>query len=84
MRAVALLLAIGAGLAHAEEEKESPLPPQQMEEVVVVGYKDWDFDTRKGALMIGLGGVFMLHEYDKARDEWHFVRASNEPERDKK
>jgi len=52
MRAVAaVLLLSAAGIAQAEEEKESPLP-QQMEEVVVIGY-DWSFDERKGALMMG-------------------------------
>jgi len=81
MRAVAaVLLLSAAGIAQAEEEKESPLP-QQMEEVVVIGY-DWSFDERKGALMMGLSGAYLIHEYDKRRNEWRFVKASNEPKKD--
>jgi len=81
MKAVVLLLLSAAGLAQAEEEKESPLPAQPMEEVVVTGYA-WDQDFMEKALMIGLGGAYMIHEYDKARNEWRFVRASNEPKKD--
>jgi len=79
MKAVVLLLLSAAGLAQAEE-KESP-PPQPMEEVVVTGYA-WDQDFMKNALIIGLGGAYLIHEYDKERNEWRFVRASNEPKKD--
>ena len=82
MKAVAAVLLLSvAGLAQAEEEKESPLP-QQMEEIVVIGY-DWSFDEHKGALMMGLGGAYLVHEYDKKRNEWRFIRASNEKQEDK-
>lgn len=78
---IAVLLLSAAGLAQAEEQKELPRP-QQMEEVVVVGY-DWSFDEHKGALMMGLGGAYLIHEYDKKRNEWRFIRASNEKPKDK-
>ena len=78
---IAVLLLSAAGLAQAEEQKELPRP-QQMEEIVVVGY-DWSFDERKGALMMGLGGAYLIHEYDKKRNEWRFIRASNEKPKDK-
>ena len=82
MKAVAIVLLLSAaGLAQAEEEKESPLP-QYMEEIVVTGY-DWSFDEHKGALMMGLGGAYLVHEYDKKRNEWRFIRASNEKPKDK-
>jgi len=81
MRAVAaVLLLSAAGIAQAEEEKESPLP-QQMEEVVVIGY-DWNPNEHKSALMMGLSGAYLIHEYDKRRNEWRFVKASNEPKKD--
>lgn len=80
---VVLLLLSATGSALASEKPEVPRPRKPLEEVVVIGYEDWDFDKRKGALMMGLGGAYMIHRYDKARDEWHFVRASNEPKKDK-
>ena len=52
-----------------------------MEEVVVTGYA-WDQDFMKNALIVGLGGAYLIHEYDKERNEWRFVRASNEPKKD--
>lgn len=76
---VALLLS-AAGLAQAEEEKEAPLP-QQMEEVVVTGYS-WNPNEHKSALMMGISGAYLIHEYDKRRNEWRFVKASNEPKKD--
>ena len=81
MKAViaALLLSV-AGLAQAEEQKEVPRP-QEMEEIVVVGY-DWSFDEHKSALMMGLNGAYLIHEYDKKRNEWRFIRASNEKLKD--
>ena len=84
MKAAVVLLLSVAGLAQAEEEeKQSPLPPQQMEEVVVTGYyNSWDQDYVKHALMVGISGAYLIHEYDKGRDEWRFVRASNEPKKD--
>ena len=78
---IAVLLLSAAGLAQAEEQKELPRP-QQMEEIVVVGY-DWSFDEHKGALMMGLGGAYLIHEYDKKRNEWRFIRASDEKPKDK-
>ena len=77
---IAALLLSAAGLAQAEEQKEVPRP-QQMEEIVVVGY-DWSFDEHKGALMMGLNGAYLIHEYDKKRNEWRFIRASNEKLKD--
>ena len=80
---VVLLLLSATGSALASEEPEVPRPARKnIEEVVVTGYK-WSFDEHKGALMLGLGGAYLIHEYDKARDEWRFVRASNEPTKDK-
>ena len=52
-----------------------------MEEVVVTGYS-WNPNEHKGALMMGLSGAYLIHEYDKVRDEWRFVRASNQPKKD--
>jgi hypothetical protein len=80
---VVLLLLSATGSALASENPEVPRPVRKnIEEVVVTGY-NWSFDEHKGALMLGLGGAYLIHEYDKARDEWRFVRASNEPTKDK-
>ena len=80
---VVLLLLSATGSALASEEPEVPRPTRKnIEEVVVTGYS-WNFEEYKGALMMGLGGAYLIHEYDKARDEWRFVRASNEPTKDK-
>ena len=79
---VVLLLLSATGSALASEKPEVPRPRKNIEEVVVTGY-NWSFDEHKGALMSGLGGAYLIHEYDKARDEWRFVRASNEPTKDK-
>ena len=82
-QAVVALLLIAAGSAMAEGEKpEVPRPVRNLEEVVVTGYH-WNTDEMRGKLMMGLGGAFLIHEYDKTRDEWRFVRASNEPTKDK-
>ena len=48
-----------------------------MEEVIVTGYK-FDKSDTAGMLMMGLSGAYLIHEYDKVRNEWRFVRASNE------
>ena len=80
-KAVILLLLSAAGLAQAEEEKEVPRPKRNIEEVVVTGYS-WNPNEHKGALMMGLSGAYLIHEYDKVRDEWRFVRASNQPKKD--
>jgi hypothetical protein len=77
---VALLLS-ATGLAQAEEEKEVPRPKRNIEEVVVTGYS-WNPNEHKSALMMGLSGAYLIHEYDKVRDEWRFVRASNQPKKD--
>ena len=79
---VVLLLLSATGSALASEEPEVPRPVRNIEEVVVTGYS-WNFEEYKGALMMGLGGAYLIHEYDKTRNEWRFVRASNEPEKDK-
>ena len=79
---VVLLLLSATGSALASEEPEVPRPRKPLEEVVVTGYS-WNFEEHKSALMMGLGGAYLIHEYDKARDEWRFVRASNEPTKDK-
>ena len=79
---VVLLLLSATGSALASETPEVPRPRKPLEEVVVTGYS-WSFEEHKGALMLGLGGAYLIHEYDKARDEWRFVRASNEPTKDK-
>jgi hypothetical protein len=78
---VLLLLLSAAGSALASEEPEVPRPIRNIEEVVVTGY-NWSFKEHKGALIMGLGGAYLIHEYDKARDEWRFVRASNESTKD--
>ena len=80
-KAVILLLLSATGLAQAEEEKEVPRPKRNMEEVVVTGYS-WNPNEHKGALIMGLSGAYLIHEYDKVRDEWRFVRASNQPKKD--
>ena len=79
---VVLLLLSATGSALASETPEVPRPRKPLEEVVVTGYS-WSFEEHKGALMLGLGGAYLIHEYDKARDEWRFVRASDEPTKDK-
>ena len=79
---VVALLLIATGSAMAEGEKpEVPRPKRNLEEVVVHGYS-WNPNEHKGALIMGLSGAYLIHEYDKARDEWRFVRASNEPKKD--
>jgi hypothetical protein len=80
-KAAILLLLSATGLAQAEEEKEVPRPKRNIEEVVVTGYS-WNPNEHKGALMMGLSGAYLIHEYDKVRDEWRFVRASNQPKKD--
>ncbi|REK63545.1 MAG: hypothetical protein DWQ49_02750 [Bacteroidetes bacterium] len=78
---VAVLLSATGLQAFASEEPEVPRPRKNIEEVVVTGYK-WDFNEHKGALMMGLSGAYLIHEYDKKRDEWKFVRASTDRKKD--
>lgn len=67
------------GVAMAEEAEDPHLNPN-LEEVVVTGYQ-WNTENLRGKLMLGLSGRYLVHEYDKARNEWRFVRASNERKR---
>jgi len=78
---VSILLSVAGSQALASEDPEVPRPRKNIEEVVVHGYK-WDFDKHKGALMMGLSGAYLIHEYDKKRDEWKFVRASTDRKKD--
>jgi len=75
-----VILLIAAGSATATEPEE-PQPKLQMEEVVVTGYQ-WNVEELRGKLMMGLSGAYLIHEYDKVRDEWRFVRASTESKKD--
>ena len=79
---VVMILLSAAGSALASEDPEVPRPNKRnLEEVVVTGYH-WNTEELRGTLMVGLSGAYLIHEYDKARDEWRFVRASNEPKKD--
>ena len=83
MKAVVLLLLSAAGSALASEDPEVPRPNKRsLEEVVVTGYQ-WNTDDLRGNLMVGLSGAYLIHEYDKKRNEWRFIRASNERKEDK-
>lgn len=73
---VSFILIIAAGSAMAEEAEDPHLKPA-MEEIVVTGYQ-WDAEELRGRLMMGLSGAYLIHEYDKKRNEWRFIRASNE------
>ena len=74
---VVLLLLSATGSALASEEPEVPRPKRNVEEVIVTGYK-FDKSDTAGMLMMGLSGAYLIHEYDKVRNEWRFVRASNQ------
>jgi hypothetical protein len=80
-RIVVSILLIAAGSAMAEEAEDPHLRPN-LEELVVTGYQ-WDTEELRGKLMMGLSGAYLIHEYDKARNEWRFIRASNERKEDK-
>jgi len=80
-RVVVSILLIAAGSAMAEEAEDPHLKPN-LEELVVTGYQ-WDTEELRGKLMMGLSGAYLIHEYDKARNEWRFIRASNERKEDK-
>ena len=67
----ALLFATVVATAEANEKEE----PQ--EEVVVKAYALKDRE-RSDLAPVGLGGVFLIHEYDEINDVWHFVRISVE------
>jgi hypothetical protein len=81
MKKLAILLLIAAGSAMAEEAEDPHLKPN-LEELVVTGYQ-WDTEELRGKLMMGLSGAYLIHKYDKKRDEWRFIRASNERKEDK-
>ena len=76
MKYVAVILSmLLSGMAVAEET-EKPV-----EEVVVRGYH-FDIEELRGKLMMGLSGAYLIHEYDKTKDEWVFVRASTDKKED--
>lgn len=66
---VALLFTAVVATAEANEQ-----PP---EEIVVTGIK-LDIEEKSDLAAIGLSGIYLIHIYDEMRDEWRFVRASNE------
>lgn len=70
---VALLIPFTAVATEAEEK------PQ--EEVVVTGIR-LDVNEQSDLMAIGLSGIYLIHVYDEIRDEWRFVRASNEEKKD--
>ena len=81
-RLVVMVLLSAAGSALASEDPEVPRPNKRsLEEVVVTGYQ-WDSEELRGKLMMGLSGAYLIHEYDKGRNEWRFVRASTESKKD--
>jgi hypothetical protein len=47
------------------------------EEVIVTAVK-LDSEEVSNLAAIGLSSVYLIHEYDEIKDEWRFVRASNE------
>ena len=79
MKKLAVLL-IAAGSAMAKEAEDPHLRPN-LEELVVTGYS-WNTEELRGKLMMGLSGAYLIHEYDKVRDEWRFVRASTDSKKD--
>ena len=81
MKKLAILL-IAAGSAMAEEAEDPHLRPN-LEELVVTGYS-WNTEELRGKLMMGLSGAYLIHEYDKKRNEWRFIRASNEKPKETK
>jgi hypothetical protein len=75
---VVLLLLSATGSALASETPEVPRPKKRhVEEVIVTGYT-FDKPETVGMLMMGLSGAYLIHEYDSVRNEWRFVRASNQ------
>ena len=70
---VALLIPFTAVATEAEEK-----PP---EEVIVTGIR-LDVNEQSDLMAIGLSSVYLIHIYDEIRDEWRFVRASNEEKKD--
>jgi hypothetical protein len=82
LKKIVALLLIATMPVMAEEPEDPHLKPN-LEEVVVTGYT-WNTEELRGRLMLGLGGAYLVHEYDKTRNEWRFIRASNEkPKKDK-
>lgn len=71
---LAVIYALASGAMATESTKEKT-ENNNMEEVRVVGY---DLSEMRGMLMVGLSGVYLIHEYDQEKNEWRFVRASNE------
>lgn len=77
MKRNAALLAVIYALASGAMATESTKEPENknMEEVRVIGY---DLTELRGKLMLGLSGAYLIHEYDEEKDEWRFVRVSNQ------
>ena len=71
---LAVIYALASGAMATESTKEKT-ENNNMEEVRVVGY---DLSEMQGMLMVGLSGVYLIHEYDQEKNEWRFVRTSNE------
>ena len=76
MKYVAVILSVLLSGMAVAEEAEKPV-----EEVVVRGYH-FDIEELRGKLMMGLSGAYLIHEYDKTKDEWVFVRASTDKKED--
>ncbi len=73
--ALAILIATGSAIAQ-EDPQPQPRPKNRnnIEEVTVTGI---DLSNMQGALMVGLSGAYLIHEYDKDKDEWRFIRVSS-------
>lgn len=72
---LAVIYALASGAMAADNQTKEKTENNNMEEVRVVGY---DLSEMRGMLMVGLSGVYLIHEYDQEKNEWRFVRASNE------
>ena len=80
---VVLLLSVIGAQALASEEPEVPRPKRNIEEVVVIGYRWQPIEaTQSALLMMGINGEYLIHEYDKERNEWKFVRSSKDRKKD--
>ena len=76
MKYVAVILSMLLSSVAVADEAEKPV-----EEVVVRGHY-FDMEDLRGKLMMGLSGAYLIHEYDKTKDEWVFVRASTDKKED--
>jgi hypothetical protein len=47
------------------------------EEVIVTAVK-LDYKEISDLAAIGLSSIYLIHEYDEVKQEWRFIRASNE------